>query len=318
MNPRWQVSFKGPLTEEAKNRLADVGASVVASRLRLGPDGTEYPRGATVWINAVDADAAIRTLKETLADYGHFGGFTATPVSYWMYLGFLESERQAIEVASQQIGLEDPRVSMVVMQEPSKGSAEVLLELPAPNRDDAVAQALAVYRDLRQRAGLARAEPLYGFLGATGNYPTVPIPVPARHEELARRAEALFAEGAYDFVVVTAQTACERLVFDGINELIDAHSGTPTGEFARTWFGRNGQTPSLRDDRLQDLWTALTGDEVQKQDGWWDAYCKHIVRRHGVVHRGTEPTESEARESLVAADAFRSHVEATLENALKR
>ncbi len=74
------------------------------------------------------------------------------------------------------------------------------------------------------------------------------------------------------------------------------------------WFEKSGQTPSLIDDRLRQLWTLLTGDKVQGQDKWWDDYRKHVVRRHGIVHRGYEPTKAEADESLKATDAFRTHI----------
>jgi hypothetical protein len=298
-------------------RIADVGAFLVAQRLRLGPDGTEHPLGATVWIYAPDGGAAIQVLKNLLADYGQFSDFTAIPVNFHMYLGFLESERGAIEAVSHEVGLEDPRVSMVVIHEPTKGSAELVLEIPAADKEAAVVEALNIYRDLRDRAGLQAAEPLYGFLGPTGYFPTTPIAEPARHEELAQRAEKLFAEGVYDYAVVAAQTSCERMVFDGITELIESNGDTATGDMARAWFDQCGQAPSMRDERLQKLWTVLTGDKVQEKP-WWAAYKGHTVRRHGVVHRGTEPAKSEARDSLDAAAAFRGHIKAKLDDALGR
>jgi hypothetical protein len=206
---------------------------------------------------------------------------------------------------------------MVVIQEPSKGSAELLLEISASDQDAAAEQARALYAELRYQAGLPPADALYGFLGRTGYFPTIPVVPLPRHVELGQRAHKLFDDGKYEYAVVTAQTACERLVFEGINELLDAQGESPISEFARSWFERSSRTPSLKDDRLQELWTALTGDKIQKQD-WWHGYSEHLVRRHGVVHRGTEPTEAAADESLKATDAFRTHVTVKLNETLGR
>lgn len=204
---------------------------------------------------------------------------------------------------------------MVVIHEPSRGSAELLFELSADSQESAVQQARAVYAALRQRAGLEAALPLYGFLGPTGHFPTIPVVPPPRHVELAQRAQQLFDNGMLDYAVVAAQTACELLVFDAITELLVAQGESASANFARHWFDTSSQTQSLNDDRLQRLWTFLTGDKAQSQV-WWDAYKKHIGRRHGIVHRGYEPTAAEASESLRATADFRAHIAARLSAAL--
>lgn len=105
-------------------------------------------------------------------------------------------------------------------------------------------------------------------------------------------------------------------MFDGITELLDGQDESASADFAREWFKKNGQPPSLKNERLQQLWTLLTGDEVQKQD-WWKAYTEHVGRRHGIVHRGTESTKAEADESLKATDAFRAQVALKVKEALQ-
>jgi hypothetical protein len=314
VNPRWQVRFKGQLSPDAKAQLAQWGAYLVGQQVGV-PARTEDEQ--IVWLRAADGDEAIASLKTALSSYWQFSDFIAEPVNYTMYLGFLESEHEALEAVTHEAGLEDPRVSMVVIHEPSKGSAELLLEIPAADQDAAVKQAQTLYAELRQRADLPPADALYGFLGRTGYFPTIPVVAPLRHVELGQNAHKLFDDGTYDYAVVTTQTACELLVFDGITELLEAQGESPVADFARSWFEKSGRTPSLKDDRLRELWTLLTGDKVQEQD-WWHAYSEHLVRRHGVVHRGTEPTKAEADESLKATDAFRAHVRTKLNEALGR
>ncbi len=314
MNPRWQIHFKGRLSPDAQAELAQLGAFLVGQQVGA-PSRAAHEQ--IVWLRAASADEAVANLKGALSPYGQFSDFVAVPVNYTMYLGFLESEHEALEAVTHDAGLEDPRISMVIIHEPSKGSAELLLEIPAPDQDAAAEQARALYAELRQRAELPSADALYGFLGRTGHFPTIPVVPPPRHVELGRRARKLFDDGAHDYAVVAAQTACERLVFDGITELLDAQGESPAADFTRLWFERSSRTPSLKDDRLQELWTLLTGDKIQEQD-WWHAYSEHVVRRHGAVHRGTEPTKAEAEESLKATDAFRAHFTTKLNEALRR
>jgi hypothetical protein len=318
MNPRWQVSFKGHLTGDALAELAQRGIDVSAGRVRLAADGTEHRRSTTVWLRASDARDAIAKVKATLALYGSFRDFEARPVNWLMYLGFLESEASAIEAVVGDFATEDPRVMGVVLSEPAKGSAEIMLEIPAATREDAVGQARAVYADLRSRAGLPVAEPLYGFLGRTGHYPIDPIQPPPRYVALRQRAQNLLDEGSYDYAVIAAQTACEVLTFEAITDLLKLSSeGGSTLSFATAWFEKNNRTPSLRDDRLRDLWNALAADQIQEAR-WWSSYQTHVVRRHGIVHRGSEATKSEAEHSLQASADFIEHVASKLQGILEQ
>jgi hypothetical protein len=306
MNPRWQVSFKGSiLTEDALDELAHRGIALASHEARPLGDGTDL--AATVWVRAVDEAEAISLVENAINLYGQFSDFTAEPVNYTMYLGFLESERQALEEVTHEVGLEDPRVSMVVISEPSKGSAELLLEIPAADQDAAVEQARTLYAELRQQAGLPPADPLYGFLGRAGHFPTIPMVAPLRHVELGKQAHKLFEDGIYNCAVIISQTACELLVFEGFTDLLEAQGESPSADFARLWF-QKCRTTSMTDDRLRELWTLLTGDKIQEQHQWWPAYKDHVGRRNGAAHRGTEPTKAQAEESLKATDAFRTHV----------
>jgi hypothetical protein len=302
LNPRWQVSFKGLLTEDARDLLAQAGIVEVADK--------EHP---TVWLRAADKPNAIKHIKNVLAPYGSFSDFEAAPVNYSMYLGFLESEATVLSAATEMNG--DPRVSAIASTA-GTGSAEIYLEIPADSRDDAVRQAKAVYADLRAQAGLPPAEPLYGFLGQSGHFPSEPIspPSPQRPDELADRSRQLFDEKTYDYAIVAAQTACEVTTFDAITKLLEDSSESAALRFTNRWLATNKRY-SLNEDRLRELWNVFTGDEIQKE-AWWRPYQEHVVRRHRIVHEGWTPSRREAEQSLKAADSFRAHIKANMQQAL--
>ncbi len=126
------------------------------------------------------------------------------------------------------------------------------------------------------------ADALYGFLGPTGYFPTVPIVPLPRYAELAQEAGALFDSGSYDHAVILAQTSCEVLVGEAITDILAALEETAGAQFARYWFQKNGQTPSLKDQRAQQLWTSLTGDTIQGHD-----WTRRFVSSSGpVTHAG--------------------------------
>lgn len=123
--------------------------------------------------------------------------------------------------------------------------------------------------------------------------------------------------GSYDYTVVAAQTACEVLVLETLTDLLKLTSGGSALPFATAWFEKNNRTPSLRDERLRDLWNALAADQIQETE-WWSAYQTHVVRRHGVVHRGHDPSRREAQDSLQAAHAFIGHVAGKVQGILEQ
>jgi hypothetical protein len=146
VNPRWQVSFKGnTLTNDALDELAQRGIALVSKQARPLGDGADL--AATVWLRAVDEAEAISLVKDAINLYGQFSDFTARLVNYSMYLGFLESEGPEMEAVVRQVAAEDPRVSSVIASDPSKGAAELILDIPADDEADAIAQAKAIYAD---------------------------------------------------------------------------------------------------------------------------------------------------------------------------
>ncbi len=58
-------------------------------------------------VRAVDEAEAISLVKNAINLYGQFTSLTAEPVNYTMYLGFLESDRQALEEVTHEVVREE-------------------------------------------------------------------------------------------------------------------------------------------------------------------------------------------------------------------
>jgi hypothetical protein len=103
------------------------------------------------------------------------------------------------------------------------------------------------------------------------------------------------------------------MAFDAITELLSAESEATPLQFAKRWFSTI-RTVALNEDKQRDLWNALARDEIQKAP-WWSAYLEHFGRRHGIIHRGSVPTKSDAEHSLQASRDFRAHVDRKMQQA---
>ena len=220
----------------------------------LAGGAAEHWPGTTVWVRATDDQTAIAVVKAVLESYGSFDAFSARSVSYLMEVGFLDSEAAAIEAVIKEASDQDLRISPFVSLEPSKSSAEILLELPATDQDDATKQAREIYADLRRHAGLSPAEALYGFIRPLG-------PFPPEHVKFAERARRLLGKGTYDYAIVAAQTSCELITATAIAELRAVREEPREPEFANRWFDRRGRALNLLDSRLRRYWNALAEDE---------------------------------------------------------
>jgi hypothetical protein len=120
---------------------------------------------------------------------------------------------------------------------------------------------------------------------------------PPYHEELLESARRLIAEGddkKYQLAVVLVQAACETLTEQVVAALI---AGIEPASL-REWIdGRVRMRNDLDDDRVRDLYVALTGDDVKKGEGLWQQYGIHVRRRHGVVHGGKAVSKEDATHS---------------------
>ena len=64
---------------------------------------------------------------------------------------------------------------------------------------------------------------------------------------------------------------------------------------------------SLSNERLRRFYTALTGDEIQKQP-FWREFDKLATRRNDILHRGKIIGKDDANKSLEVAHTFVAHL----------
>jgi len=94
--------------------------------------------------------------------------------------------------------------------------------------------------------------------------------------------------------IATERSLAEAFVTKGISDLEDS-----VMEFVN---GRN-----LATERIRKLYTALTGDEVQKA-AFWQEFKKSAERRNGIIHAGVLAGPTEAEKSYKAADDLVAHL----------
>jgi hypothetical protein len=64
---------------------------------------------------------------------------------------------------------------------------------------------------------------------------------------------------------------------------------------------------SPTNERVQDLWTSLTGDTISDAPGW-AAYKQGTKQRHAFVHRAAPVSEQQAEDFIAAAEQVVGHV----------
>ncbi len=122
-------------------------------------------------------------------------------------------------------------------------------------------------------------------------------------QTLLSAARSLIDDGQFSIAIVIAHMACEiaseRVLSDAF-----AHKGIQYLEESLNDL-LNGY--SLANERLRTLYTALTGDEVQKQS-FWQKFRESATCRNQIVHRGTIVGKAEAEESFKATSDLVAHL----------
>jgi hypothetical protein len=121
---------------------------------------------------------------------------------------------------------------------------------------------------------------------------------------LMREADSLlFHAKQPGLAIVVAHTACEvatqrafarAFVHRGISDIEDAVDDL----FA---------SYNLASQKVQQFYTALTGDAVQREP-WWSDFKDSSKRRNDIVHEGRKATDAEAATSLSVCDTFVTHI----------
>ena len=115
-------------------------------------------------------------------------------------------------------------------------------------------------------------------------------------EALLATARRMIADGEFGVAVVVAHMACEISVERALSR---AYEGKDTG-----FLGESAQEmlpcSDLANDRVRNLYNAVTGKEIQQQS-FWHAFKESATRRNQAVHEGRILTKVEAEASLKAA-----------------
>ena len=64
---------------------------------------------------------------------------------------------------------------------------------------------------------------------------------------------------------------------------------------------------NLADDKVRNLYTSLTGDEIQEQP-FWDDFILSAKRRDHIIRKGLIVSRTDAEESFKAANDFLAHM----------
>jgi hypothetical protein len=128
--------------------------------------------------------------------------------------------------------------------------------------------------------------------------------MPPHHRHLLGRAGQLLADGQPALAVVVAQTACEVFTEQLLTRLVDR-----LDEPLRKWvLRRQPRLPEIDDDRVRDLYVALSGDRIQDQP-FWSRSLAHVQLRHQVVHKGVHVAPEQAEASCEAIRLMLDHLE---------
>jgi hypothetical protein len=123
-------------------------------------------------------------------------------------------------------------------------------------------------------------------------------------QRLLGLAKKLMGDGEFGIAIVVAHMACEiateRAMSDAFAAKGVSYLEDPVTEFL------NGY--SLANSRIRKLYTALTGDEVEKAS-FRQGFKASAVRRNKIVHSSVVAvTKTEADESYLAASALVAHL----------
>jgi hypothetical protein len=132
-----------------------------------------------------------------------------------------------------------------------------------------------------------------------------PHPPPEYWEQLLALGDDLRAREQHGLVVIVAQMACEVRADQIFDALIAARGLT----YLQNWIEvTTNENSNLGNQKVRDLYVALSGDTIQTQSFWSD-YQTHARLRNDVVHgvvRVVSATQAEA--SLTVARQLINHL----------
>jgi hypothetical protein len=149
----------------------------------------------------------------------------------------------------------------------------------------------------KPRASISLAGNIHGTTSITAKLVDYP-------DSLMQEADKLRFPGKQPgLAIVVAHTACEvatqrafarASAHRRISDLEDAVDGLCASY-------------NLANPKVQQFYSALTGDSVQKES-WWKDFKDSSQLRNDIVHEGRRATDAEAAASLTVCDKFVTHV----------
>ena len=122
-------------------------------------------------------------------------------------------------------------------------------------------------------------------------------------DTLLTMAQGLIDNRQFGIAVVVCHMACEVTTERALSAAFDKKQIQYLQDSVLTLL--NGF--NLSNERNRKLYTALTGDDIEKQSFWQD--FKHsATRRNEVIHKGKQVTLRDASETIKSARAFIQHV----------
>jgi hypothetical protein len=122
-------------------------------------------------------------------------------------------------------------------------------------------------------------------------------------QHLLNFARKLIDDGQFSIAAIVCHMACEiateRTLSESFGKKGIQHLKEPVLSFSSGY--------SLSNNRLRVLYTALTGDEIQKQS-FWQGFKDLAKRRNNIVHGELIIGKDDAEKSLKAAHDFVMHL----------
>lgn len=283
----FRVVVRRDLDQQALEALARVGASYIS-----GHSGRGHA-SSSVLVRADSDEAARRKIEAALGEHAFISEARAMPV--FVYARVLREARRAFEVAAGK----DERVGGVVEDEKA-GELEVYFELAPGDVDRAFNEARGLYARIANSAGVGVPDPLE--MRVSGFEALMTQPSQAR-ERLAH-AHDLQVREEHGLAVVPAQTACEVLIREVLQTLVQPH----VTDDLFPWTLERIRQYTLNDRQTQDLWSRVAGSTIQDQD-FWSSYKSHLELRNRIFHHGESATAEEATASVTTAEALIDYVE---------
>jgi hypothetical protein len=112
-------------------------------------------------------------------------------------------------------------------------------------------------------------------------------------------------EGRFELAIVVVHTACEIATEQTLSKAFDARGVQDLKDWVMGRLTAGGC--NLANDRIRSLYTALTGDEVQKT-AFWSKFKASAKLRNNILQRGATVEKKDAEASYMAANEVLAHL----------